>query len=212
MIWLGGIGAFLAAVFGGRQLERSAFGETVLIYVEPSSLASTGACNITAYEPRETFTVRTGQGVASFTEHVRFYADLYDCPTANDRIQLIDTGTSLILSGNGPGTQRLEGDSGRHGFATWPMFTPLYARWSRDPDGLCVAVSDNVEELARIPNCFGPLPIIEAADFDRDGRRTVRDLFDFLAAWGQMEPRADITGEGEISQKDVYMFLEEYLR
>ena len=43
-------------------------------------------------------------------------------------------------------------------------------------------------------------------DFNHNGMVTVSDIFDFLAAWFQGNPSADINGQG-LSVSDIFAFL-----
>jgi hypothetical protein len=48
------------------------------------------------------------------------------------------------------------------------------------------------------------------ADFNGSGMSSVQDLFDFLAAFYALDPRADINGSGLISVQDIFDFLAAY--
>lgn len=48
------------------------------------------------------------------------------------------------------------------------------------------------------------------ANFNRSGGVDVQDLFDFLASYFAMQPRADFNASGDISVQDVFTFLAEF--
>jgi hypothetical protein len=51
-----------------------------------------------------------------------------------------------------------------------------------------------------------PPPPACAPDFNADGEVTVQDIFDFLAAWSENNPAADVNGGG-ITVQDIFDFL-----
>jgi hypothetical protein len=64
-----------------------------------------------------------------------------------------------------------------------------------------VGVSNSTDaSLIRISIC--------APDFNRDGRLTVADIFDFLSAWFAATPRADYNRAGGITVQDIFDFLD----
>lgn len=46
-----------------------------------------------------------------------------------------------------------------------------------------------------------------AADFDRDGVRSVADIFAFLSSWFIVAPAADVDGSGTVAVSDIFAFL-----
>jgi hypothetical protein len=60
---------------------------------------------------------------------------------------------------------------------------------------------------------FAPGPVCPpacAADFNASGAVTVQDIFDFLAAYFGMDPRADVNGSGGLSVQDIFDYLAAY--
>ncbi|MCB0355321.1 MAG: hypothetical protein KDD64_17435, partial [Bdellovibrionales bacterium] len=54
-------------------------------------------------------------------------------------------------------------------------------------------------------------PVLNLADFNRDGLVTLSDLFAYLVAFFAGEPRADLNGDGVFSPQDIFQFLRIFL-
>ena len=69
--------------------------------------------------------------------------------------------------------------------------------------GLHFLASSGIDENAdgRLDNCGC------AVDFNQSGAVTVQDLFDYLAAYTNGDPRADFNGVGGLTVQDVFDFL-----
>lgn len=56
------------------------------------------------------------------------------------------------------------------------------------------------------------MPQIVPGDFNRDGAKTVQDIFDFLAVWFAAGSGADYNGDGAVTVQDIFDFLNDWFQ
>lgn len=86
------------------------------------------------------------------------------------------------------------------------------ASWSFGPSG---ADRGRLLLSARFDDGGSSLVLVDStrciADYDRDGRRNLDDLFGFIGGYLSNKPEADVNADGQVSEKDLFDFLAAYL-
>ena len=54
------------------------------------------------------------------------------------------------------------------------------------------------------------MPRVVAGDFNRDGSKSVQDIFDFLGAWFSSAAGSDYNGDGSVTVQDIFDFLADW--
>lgn len=173
-------------------VPRTAYADSITITV-PADRLQSGPCVVRAVADPGDY-ARSDAAPAALADLTAY---LYDCAEPWDWALIDGPTESLIVREDVPGTDRLSGDTGRYGLGPWAPHTRVYARW-------CIA-GDFRLYLSDTPAGA------DAAHAAGPCGSTLATLYGYLGAWFGGSPTADYTGDGTLSQQDIFDFLAAYL-